>query len=273
MSAEPLPEYRVKARNTSARSENKIHDDAVARQYGFAGGLVPGVTVYAYATEPVVRALGSDWLARGTASVRFVRPVIEGEEVLVTASLRRDGEPTVEASVLDPRGQTCAVLTATVPAHRPEPPDPADYAPAALPAERPEASHSVLVAGRVLGSPAELYDEAAALAFLEEHDAHQVLYEGGAGVTHPAFYLRLANRSLTANVRVSPWIHAGSAVQHLALARVGEQIEARGRVAALYEKKGREMVDLDLLMVAGEAARPIARIRHSAIWRLPPGRS
>ena len=40
---EALPEYRVKARNTSADSENKIHDDAVARQYGFRGALVPGV--------------------------------------------------------------------------------------------------------------------------------------------------------------------------------------------------------------------------------------
>ena len=47
MSAEPLPAYRVKARNTSATSENKIHDDATAQPLGFRGGLVPGVTVYA----------------------------------------------------------------------------------------------------------------------------------------------------------------------------------------------------------------------------------
>src|SRR2546425_412347 len=33
-----LPEYRVKARNTAESPENKIHDDAVARQYGFRGG-------------------------------------------------------------------------------------------------------------------------------------------------------------------------------------------------------------------------------------------
>ena len=36
-----LPEYHVKAINTSTDSENKIHDDATARHYGFAGGLVP----------------------------------------------------------------------------------------------------------------------------------------------------------------------------------------------------------------------------------------
>lgn len=44
MADEPLPEFRVEARNTSANRENRIHDDAVARQYGFRGALVPGVT-------------------------------------------------------------------------------------------------------------------------------------------------------------------------------------------------------------------------------------
>jgi hypothetical protein len=61
VSQEPLPDYRVKARNTSTNSENKIHDDATARRYGFRGALVPGVTVYAYLTEPVVAAFGPAW--------------------------------------------------------------------------------------------------------------------------------------------------------------------------------------------------------------------
>src|SRR5258708_37656018 len=43
----PQP-YRVSAYNTSKQSENKIHDDTVARRVGFSGGLVPGVDVMAY---------------------------------------------------------------------------------------------------------------------------------------------------------------------------------------------------------------------------------
>ena len=87
MSVESLPSYGVKARNTSAHSENKIHDDAVARQYGFRGGLVPGVTVYAYLTEPLVAAFGAAWLQRGTASVRFHKPVFDGEELTVAGDV------------------------------------------------------------------------------------------------------------------------------------------------------------------------------------------
>ena len=43
--------YVVKAYNTATESTNKIHDDDVARTYGFRGGLVPGVDVYAYLTH------------------------------------------------------------------------------------------------------------------------------------------------------------------------------------------------------------------------------
>ena len=118
MSPEPLPDYRVKARNTSSNSENKIHDDATARRYGFRGALVPGVTVYAYLTEPAVAAFGSAWLERGTATVRFLKPVLDGEEVQVTGVVTaRDakgaGATVTGATAAEPEAAT---LTATMPA-------------------------------------------------------------------------------------------------------------------------------------------------------------
>ena len=56
--APPLDPYRVVAFNTAHDSENKIHDDATARRFGFGGGLVPGVDVYGYMTPPAGHALG-----------------------------------------------------------------------------------------------------------------------------------------------------------------------------------------------------------------------
>ena len=61
--------YRVRARNTSAESENKIHDDTVAASYGYRGGLVPGIAVYAYMTVPIVERFGLDY-----ESLRAARP-------------------------------------------------------------------------------------------------------------------------------------------------------------------------------------------------------
>ena len=39
------PTHTLRASNEATESENKIHDDTVAAQYGFRGGLVPGVSV------------------------------------------------------------------------------------------------------------------------------------------------------------------------------------------------------------------------------------
>ncbi|MGH2584922.1 MAG: hypothetical protein ACRDJE_08415, partial [Dehalococcoidia bacterium] len=75
------PSFEVTARNTASDSENKIHDDAEARRYGYAGGLVPGVTLYAYLTRLALAAYGPAWLERGTAECAFRRPVYEGERV------------------------------------------------------------------------------------------------------------------------------------------------------------------------------------------------
>ena len=70
------------------------------------------------------------------------------------------------------------------------------------------------------------------------------------------------------NVRLGPWIHTGSAVRHLSAARIGETLATRGRVRSLYEKKGREYIEVDLLIVAGERARPVAHIFHTAIYTM-----
>ena len=81
-----LGPYRVTAFNASKESENKIHDDAVARQFGFRGGLVPGVDVYAYMTHLPISRWGRAWLERGSAECRFLKPVYDGDMAVVSAS-------------------------------------------------------------------------------------------------------------------------------------------------------------------------------------------
>jgi acyl dehydratase len=267
---ERLPEYRVKARNTSSSSENKIHDDAIARQYGFRGGLVPGVTVYAYLTCPLVEAFGAAWLERGTATVKFVKPVLDGEEVTVSGAETPGDPKSVTASLVatTAAGGECATLTATLPAGSPVPVNLARYSAAPLPAERPAATREHLGSLEVLGTPVDTYDEAAAAEYLQGVSDTLALYRGS-GWVHPAFFLHQANRALSQNVRMGPWIHVGSVVRHLGGARVGETLAARGRVRSLFEKKGREFVELELVIVAGDRARPVAQVLHTAIYRLP----
>jgi len=269
---ERIPEYRVKARNTSTSSENKIHDDAVARAYGFRGGLVPGVTVYAYMTRPLVEAFSAAWLERGTAAVKFVTPVLDGEELTVSGTITGRDVKGVTATLVASTAASgaCATLSATLPAGSPVPVNLELYPAAPLPAERPAATRARLDSLAVLGTPVNTYDEARAAEYLEKVNDALGLYRGGGARIHPGFFLDQANRALDRNVTMSPWIHVGSAVRHLGGAHVGETLATRGRVRSLFEKKGREFVELDLVIVAGERARPAAHVLHTAIYRLPP---
>jgi hypothetical protein len=70
-----------------------------------------------------------------------------------------------------------------------------------------------------------------------------------------------------ANVRLGPWIHTASAVTNLGVVRDGDRVATRARVAGLSTRKGHELVELDVLLLA-DGDRPVTHIRHSAIYRL-----
>jgi hypothetical protein len=266
---EPLPAYRVQARNTAIGSENRIHDADEARRRGFRGAVVPGVAVYAYLTQPLVTALGEAWLRRGTAHVRFRRPVIDGEEVTVTGAItaREPAGLTAALSAHTAAEGECATLAATLPAGTPTPVNAALYAERPLPAERPPVSRHLLATLDGLGSLRARYDGEQAEAWLAAVGDPLPLYRGPAGWVHPAHYLVQANRALDRTVRLDFWVHVESRVRHLGGARVGQELCTRGRVRSLFERKGREFVEVDLVVLADRT--PVAHVLHTAIYRLP----
>ena len=267
-----LPEYRVSATPTHDPWENKIHEDGLARAFGFRGGLVPGVTVYSWMTHPVVAALGRAWLDHGTFSVRFAKPVYFGETVTVRASVAAHSkeEVTIQTRVVNDQDEVCATATMGLPLGPLVPlPDPAAYPAAALPAERPPASRAYFEQRTVLGTPQLILERAVADAFLEKVRETLAMYRDPDGPAHPGMYLEQANRALDRNVRVSPWIHVESHGQHLSVPRVRERLETRAKVKNLFLGKGHEFVELDLLVLA-EGARAVASIRHVAIYQVRP---
>src|SRR5438046_2451406 len=108
---ETSTEYRVRACNLSHASENKIHDDDVARRFGFRGGLVSGVEVYAYMTHLPVARWGVAWLERGTAECRFFKPLYDGKVATVSAT-----ESAGALSMfVESEGERCATGAAALP--------------------------------------------------------------------------------------------------------------------------------------------------------------
>src|ERR1700731_3380661 len=107
--------YRVQAYNTAKLSENKMHDDPVARRFGFSGGLVPGVDVMAYMMHLPVAKRGRAFLDRGLIEARFVKPVYDGD-IAEVRSEESDGVLSIE---VESRGQLCATGSASLPASAP----------------------------------------------------------------------------------------------------------------------------------------------------------
>ena len=86
-----LETWRLQAYNTAKQSENKMHDDTVAKKFGFSGGLVPGVDVMAYMMHMPVARWGRAFLEHGLIDARFHKPVYDGEatEVRKTTACSR----------------------------------------------------------------------------------------------------------------------------------------------------------------------------------------
>jgi acyl dehydratase len=255
-----LESYRVEAYNTAKLSENKMHDDTVAKRFGFNGGLVPGVDVMAYMMHLPVAKWGRAFLERGLIEARFVKPVYDGELAEVTGE-ESGGVLSIEVAS---RGQLCASGAASIPASAP-PVTISDFMETAAVAERRPVNASSYAPGAWLGTAPRAWAGEAAQEYLRDVRENDPIY-AAEGLGHPGLLQRVMNKVLVDNAILGPWIHVGSRMQLIAAARSGDELTARAKVTANYEKKGHRFVELDALVVAN-GRTPLAHCRHIAIYQ------
>ena len=157
----------------------------------------------------------------------------------------------------------CATARAALAGDEPVAPDGAAWPSGPPPSEPPPATAEAFGAapfGR-LETPFSAGDAA---HYLDDIREWLPLFREG-GPAHPAWLLRLANLILVANVRMGPWIHVESTVQHLGLVEDGDRVETRALVTGLKERSGHHFVELDVLQLVG--GRPVARTAHTAIYQ------
>ena len=256
-----LPVYRVSAYNTAKSSENKIHDDATAQRFGFRGGLVGGVHVYAYMTHLPVQHWGRAWLERGTGEARFAKPVYEGEIAAISAAEDASGLAlTVESA-----GALCATGRASLPEAAPSLPSLSEFRAVPPRSARPPADEHSLAVGDWLGmTPLTVTPDYQAQDLADTRET-EPLY-AAEGIVHPGTILRCCNWALSHNVVLPAWMHMGSTVRNFGVAHVGDTLSVRARVTKNYVHKGHKWVEIDALVLANETI-PLARATHIAIYR------
>jgi acyl dehydratase len=255
-----LEAYRVTAYNTSKQSENKIHDDTVARRFGFSGGLVPGVDVMAYMMHLPVAKWGRAFLERGVIEARFVKPVYDGEVAELTGA-ESNGALAIE---VQSRGQLCATGSASLPETAPAI-SMADYKEVAAVTERKPVNAASYEVDKWLGTiPRDWAGDAAREYLADIRESDQIYAQEGLG--HPGLLQRVMNKVLVDNAILGPWIHVGSRMQLLSSAKTGDVLTARAKVTGNYDKKGHRFVELDALVVA-DGKTPLAHCHHIAIYQ------
>src|SRR5262245_1429273 len=221
-----------------------MHDDTVAKRFGFTGGLVPGVDVMAYMMHMPVAKWGRAFLERGLIDARFVKPVYDGETTEVTAE-EKDGVLSIEVRS---RGDLCATGSASLPTAAPSI-SIADYREVPAVAVRKPVNATSYEVKKWLGTvPRDWAGNAATEYLADIRESDPVFAREGLG--HPGLIQKVMNKVLVDNAILGPWIHVGSRMQLLSAARTGDVITARAKVTGNYDKKGHRFVELDALVFA-----------------------
>jgi len=265
----PQP-WQAEAYNQVPESENRIHSDEVARRFGFRGGLVPGVTVTAYLCHPAVAAWGMDWLARGRARAVVSTPLYDRKRFRVEPT--HANESAYDAELTDEDGTRCATGRVELPADVPAPPpmrgDP--LLPENFP--RPRASREIMEELRERGMRA-LHARWSAAAEMTGYlrnarEMPKLLQLDGGGYANTAFVLGLTNWALAGNVRMEAWLHLETECQHHRPIPRDSGLVVESAIAALFEKKGHEFVDLDVAAYLLDTREPVMSARLRAIYQL-----
>lgn len=264
-----LPEYRIKASIDLDDANNKIQDDEYARHYGFRAGLVPGTSIFAYMSRPLIDLVGKDWLERGSAEVHFLRPIYEGEEIRiggVISSVAADGALSLEYRASNNQGVTCGVGVAKLSsAGSASEPSMDDYATGKSRQHRPVSLESLEVGEYLTPLISDFTWNVHWQYCRKTIRDHHPLYER---VMHPGWLASRAGQILALNYAIPAWIDVSCEIQNFQALEEECKVETRGRVYDKFERDGDHFITLDLAVFA--PAFCLAAIRYTAIFRIAP---
>lgn len=262
--------WTAQAFNQVPNSPNEIHGDALAREYGFDGALVPGVTVSAYLIHPAVQAWGLDWLANGAAHVRVSSPLYDGEQFEVR--IEAYTETSYFAELVRPNGRVSATGEVSLPTHphapalrRGDPVMAADYA---VPAASFETFDRLQREGCMAlrfrwGGAQEMSSY-----LRDEAGMPPLLQSGDGGYANMSFILGCSNWALDRNATMNPWVHLETRSQNYRPIAAGTAVIAEMTISDFYEKKGHEFVDVEVALFDEADDACLNTIQLRAIFKL-----
>lgn len=251
------------ARNPIPESENAMHRDEGAAEYGFNGGLVPGITLLAYACESLRGALGEPWLQNGYARLVYRRPIYDRDAISVEV-VRRPSGADADVVVRSEEGLPCAVGEAAVHGHRYTGSRPSLVS-RPLPTRPAEFAGHALVAMEELGSIVVVPEVDQVCRELATFGLDPSWY-ANADVVPLAYLAEMWFALADANfVRSGPSILAGNELSIVRPVAFGERLSLRARIDRLFMRRGNRYATFEIGWF-GEDDAPCLWALHTSIY-------
>jgi hypothetical protein len=275
--------WRGEAFNQVPDSDNRIHSDELAREYGFTGALVPGVTVSCYLVQPAVEAWGLHWLERGAVHATIKSPLYDEREFTVEVEQQGD-ESRYHAQLLS-EDRLCATSEVWLPDAQEVEPGYQNHNLMTDAWQAPVADREVMEKYRQQGCPAKSFTWSA------EHEMATYLRRQGdmpgllrtqfvsaakkaaSGYANLSFLLGCANRHFAAVASMSPWIHLEIRAQNFKAVPLNTALVSEMTITDLFNKKSHEFADCVFNLFEADSKRCVCSIQQRAIYKMRAGQS
>ena len=262
-------EWESIAFNTAPDSENQIHGDELAIEYGFEGGLVPGVTISAYLVHPIVEKWGKDWLENGFANCRINSPLYDKELFIVKSEFLQNAK--ANTTLVRNNGIVSANAEVSIVKDKVIPPilrgdtlADSDYNP-------PRAQKRHWQNLKSQGCLAFRFRWGGKEPLIYSRDADNLpslLQPNKGGYANLAFLLGCSNWALAGNAYMNPWVHLQTISQNYKAVQIETDLIAEMEIINIFEKKGHEFVNVQVNLFDEEDEKCVMSINLIAIYKL-----
>ena len=261
--------WSAKALNTAPNSENQIHGDDMAKEFGFKGGLVPGVTVSAYLLHPIIEKWGLDWLEKGWAKCKITSPLYDKENFSVY--LNEISENKILSNLKNSNQVVTANAEASLLEDIPEAPKIRNDKIAIENFQGPRASKNVWMKLKKDGCMAFEYfwgGKDPLIYLRDQNNLPDLLNPSKKGLSNLSFLLGCSNWALASSAYMNPWIHLQTTSQNYQALSFNSSVIAEIQVNEVFEKKGHEFVDVDVNLFKQEDKSCIMTINLLSIYKV-----
>jgi acyl dehydratase len=254
---------------------NPIHSTEVAKSYGFDGPLVGGVTVWGWATDTILEALGEGWLEDGWAEYSFRQPVYPGDTLKVRAVLDENSPAaswTVE--MINQQDQVCVSGAVGLGKAQwlnelilPRSMGPTDESDSKGPLTLENAKTGKDWLAVELEFSAEVSAEFIAQKQHTDNPLFNPQFNDKDAIAHPSWTANWAERLLRHNFAIPSSMHTKSRVQHHRKIPIGTTVIGGAHLLDAYERKAHHFANYDVLLADKDGAA-LAQLRHWTIFRI-----